>query len=293
MQPKRVDISVIVPVYNHWHLIPELIDCLRNQSLGTDSFELLLVDNGSDYVPEESALPSFARLLHCATPGSYAARNEGIRNARGELLTFTDADCRPEPQWLEEGLTAFRSAGRTDVIVAGGISVVPANPDAPTTYELYDMTLGLPQARYVRRGYGITANLFVPRVVIDRVGAFDENRFSGGDAEFCRRAVRRGVGLKYCAKASICHPARSTWDDLVIKARRVKGGQLTAGPRRSRIIWAVRTVIPPVWAWLNALRAKRLSPKQRLVVCVLQGRLWFVEIAELVRLLLKRGEAQR
>lgn len=278
-------VSVIVPVYNHWHLVPGLLEHLEAQAFGPSGFELLLVDNGSDSIPETLFLPTWARLLCCATPGSYAARNEAIRHARGEVLVFTDADCLPHVQWLERGLQCWRASGNRLLIVAGGISVEPEDWQRMTASEIYDVALGLPQSRYVRRGYAITANLFVPRAVFDKAGMFDPTRFSGGDAEFCRRALLHGAQLEYCGSATVSHPARRNWLELKTKKRRVKGGQIAAGNVARRLYFLLRTLLPPVDLWWRIIRAPRLSVKQRLLACLLQGRLWGVELAEVFRLL--------
>lgn len=280
----RPHITVIVPVYNHWHLVPKLLEGLAAQTLGTDRFEVLLVDNGSDSIPG-MALPEWARMLSCTTPGSYAARNEAIRHARGDLLAFTDADCRPSPQWLEQGWAQCR-AGQMGDIVAGGIVVEPEDWSRMSLYEIYDIALGLPQKRFVRYGFGVTANLFVPRAVVERIGPFEAKRFSGGDAEFCRRATRLGVPLSYLEAAVVIHPARREWHELESKIRRIKGGQITAGPWRRRAAYAIRAILPPVPAFCYAMAASRLSLRQRLLACWVQFRLWFVEISELARLLL-------
>ncbi|UCV18275.1 glycosyltransferase family 2 protein [Ferribacterium limneticum] len=285
VQPR---VSVIVPVYNHWHLVPALLDCLAAQSLKPPAFELLLVDNASDCFPEALPLPPWAFLLRCTTPGSYAARNEAVRQARGEILVFTDADCRPMEQWLESGVGAFQAGGGCLAIVAGGVSVEPEDWQCMTPSEIYDVALGLPQARYVRRGYAITANLFIPVQVFEKVGMFDQSRFSGGDADFCRRAQRQGIKITYCAPARVIHPARCNWLELETKKRRVKGGQVAAGSRQRRAFYLLRTLLPPFDLWWRIIRAPRLSLPQRLQACILQGRLWGVELAEVYRLL--RGE---
>ena len=97
-------VSVIVPVFRHWDLVPALLDALAAQVPGAGPFEILLVDNDAGAPPPALALPGNARLLACAAPGSYAARNAGAAEARGAWLVFTDADCRPDPGWL----AAFR-----------------------------------------------------------------------------------------------------------------------------------------------------------------------------------------
>jgi len=278
-------VSVIVPVFNHWDLVPELLACLQAQTLDKHLLEVLLVDNGSDVLPSDLQLPPWARLMHCRTPGSYAARNAAIAEARGDTLVFTDADCRPLPEWLECGIACIEAASQ-DTIIAGEIVIEPRDRGKLTPYELYDMALGMPQRRYVSHGYAITANLFVPRPVMQRARGFDPSRFSGGDAEFCRRAVAAGAGLQFCPRAVICHPARREWGELVTKARRIKGGQITAGPRLRRLSYAFRTLMPPFRVWAMALRAERLSIRQRLTVCAIKARLWRVEMAEMLRLVL-------
>ena len=277
--------SIIVPVFNHWSLVPGLIEALEAQSVPAGQFELLLVDNGSDSLPAISGWPSFARLLHCAQPGSYAARNMGVGEARGELLVFTDADCRPEPDWLAGLLECRAAEGHSaDVIVAGGIQVVAEG--AVTAAALYDMAMGLPVADYVRRGYGVTANLAMPRELIERMGGFDEQRFSGGDAAFCRLAVSRGARLVYCEQARVRHPARQSMAELATKMRRLKGGQLCNGSWHRRLLYGIRGFLPPLRAWRRVLGLSGFSARERFVVAGVQGRLWLTEMVETLRLML-------
>ncbi len=121
--------------------------------------------------------------------------------------------------------------------------------------------------------------------MIDTVGAFDPRRFSGGDAEFCRRAGRHGFRILYCEQALIHHPARDNLAALAGKVRRIKGGQITAGPWHRRLLYALRTLLPPVERWGIILTSKKLrTNRQRLAVFRIQCRLWLVEIAELIRL---------
>lgn len=275
-------ISVIVPVYNQWHLVPRLLAGLATQTAEA-KIEVLLVDNGSDIVPEFAREPDFVRRLYCATPGSYAARNHGARHARGELLVFTDADCEPQPGWLEAVSACLAKHDSTYTIVAGKVSVVS---EAPITLAArYDMALGFPQERYVANGYGVTANLAVSRELFEREDGFDSNRLSGGDADFCRRAGQRGASVIYCDDAVVNHPARRSVDELIRKVRRLKGGQLRNGSFRRRLLGGLRSFLPPVRAWWRIWRSPVLSARHRVSVSMLQLLLWFVEMAETLRLL--------
>jgi len=278
-------ITVIVPVYNHWDLVPTLIECLEAQTLSTTNFELILIDNGSYPPPPEKQWPDWVRLLDCQTPGSYAARNHAIKEARAPLIAFTDADCRPEQKWLATLLACFEE-NSDNCVIAGGITVTPKDWNNIGHFELYDLALGLPQAHYVNRGFGVTANLTAPLKLLNRLNGFDAQRLSGGDADFCRRATQAGAKLIYSEASSIVHPARETWSQLSAKTRRIKGGQIRSGTIRKRIEWSIRTFIPPVFAWRKIVIDNRFNQRQKLIICSIQTGLWFIEVGELLRLLL-------
>ena len=287
-------ISVIVPVYNDWHHIPALMDCLARQTLPAEQFEVLLVDNGSDvFLPPEMTATN-VRILHCHIPGSYAARNRGIEQARGDWLAFTDSDCRPRPDWLEQ----FRAqrpeqGGETPNphLFAGQVRMTASGPD-PGPWEMHDLVKGIPQGWYVQRGYAATANLLVPGELARRLGGFDTARYSGGDADFCRRALASGAGLHYLEKAIVDHPARTTWHQLASKYLRIKGGQIKQGSRRQRLLWTVRTFLPPVIAFYRFLARPGWPLRYRLTACAVQTRLWGLEMKETLRLL-QRAEPRR
>ena len=289
-----VGISVIVPVWRDWDRVPGLLAALEAQDCG--DFELVLVDNDPG-IPGSPppALPDHGlalRIIPCAAPGSYAARNAGIAAARGGLLAFTDADCRPDPGWL----AALAAAHEADpgVILAGPIRLEPGPEPGP--WEIFDTVRGMPQAVFVRHGYGATANLAVGAGVMAGLGGFDPARLSGGDAEFCRRSGRRGVGLVLVPGAVVAHPARISRAEVVTKARRIKGGQLAAGPPLRRIFWTLRSLMPPLREmafYLAGQEARRWPMAWRLTACRVRLALWGVELAELVRLLILRHPPER
>ncbi|MEO7222844.1 MAG: glycosyltransferase family 2 protein, partial [Devosia sp.] len=180
MQPR---FSVLVPVYEQWDLVPALLARLAAQSLAQDEFEVILADNGSPNYAPPATLPANVRIVTCAAPGSYAARNMAASVATGRWFAFTDADCLPEPGWLA-ALAAAGDDADGKAILVGAVDVRPQGA-LPNAYEIYDMIKGIPQERYASRGYGATANLAVPAEVFAATGGFDGARLSGGDAEFC------------------------------------------------------------------------------------------------------------
>lgn len=276
--------SVVVPVYRQWHLVPKLLASLAAQTLPRVLFEVILVDNGSPEVPALDI--SGVAVLRCAAPGSYAARNFGAAAARGRWLAFTDADCIADARWLETLLTAAQAGGER--LLAGTVRMV-ASSARPGASEIYDIVKGIPQERYIRRGYAATANLAVPRAAFARLGGFDAGRFSGGDAEFCRRAGRAGVPIALVAEAMVDHPARTSWAEIATKARRIKGGQTMANAAwRHRTL--AGTLIPPVFGVWYFMSDRRHTLLRRLVASAVLGLLWTVEVDEALRL--RRGKAR-
>jgi glycosyltransferase involved in cell wall biosynthesis len=220
----RPFVSVVVPVYDHGEHLPEALLALADQTYSGE-WEIVVVDNGS-CVGLEATVASHprARLVHEARVGSYAARNRGVQEARGEVLAFTDADCRPEPSWLAAGTEALL-ADPACGLIAGRIDVEVRDPRRPTAAELYESVAAFSQREYVERWrFGATANLFTRREVFARVGPFDESLYSLGDRDWGRRVFEAGFAQRYAEVARVRHPARRSVGELLRRARRMAGG---------------------------------------------------------------------
>lgn len=274
--------SIIVPVYLQWQLIPALLERLDSQIFPRDRFEVILVDNGSPGVSLLSNPADNTQVFHCQAPGSYAARNHGALKARGDWLIFTDADCLPASDWLHKIDESVGQHG-SRTLIAGAVEVV-SSTNKPGAWEVFDIVKGIPQERYVARGYAATANLAVPSTIFRLLGGFDQQRLSGGDADLCRRAGAAGYRVVYQPHARVAHPARKTWAEISTKTRRIKGGQVSAGSSGRRLIWVLRTAVPPVRAAWHFFRARQHPLLHRLVAILVLGRVWMVELTETIRL---------
>src|SRR5690606_32838471 len=144
---------------------------------------------------------SFARIVRCATPGSYAARNVGVREATGEILAFTDVDCIPAADWVREGVDAIqRVKGRS--VIGGDVRFLKAQRE--TIVERYQRLTGFMQEENIKNlGFTATANLFVTRDALSQIGYFDERLFSAGDREWCWRAARAGYSVEFSPSAIV------------------------------------------------------------------------------------------
>jgi glycosyltransferase involved in cell wall biosynthesis len=219
-------VSVVVPIYNGEADLPELISCLSSQTYPKDRVEYLLVDNNSSdrtlTLLQEAAKNSaivIRPLSQTQIQSSYAARNTGIRSATGEIVAFTDADCRPQPQWLELLIQPFIHPDV--VIVAGEITALPGN----TLLEQYaDTQETLSQKHTLAHSfcpYGQTANLAIRRVAFAKAGLFRPYLTTGGDADMCWRILQQNIGRwEFVPDAIVQHHHRTTFPELKSQWRR-------------------------------------------------------------------------
>jgi len=264
------DISVIIPVRNGGEALERCLAAVWAQEAGPWRFEVLVVDNGS---PEDTRqrvgrFPG-TTLLFEERPSSYAARNLGIASATGRFLAFTDADTEPAPDWLHRGADAL-SADGGPLIVAGNVEITL--PDPQGVLAIYDKMHNMLQERYVREGgYGVTANLFAPRDLVEMTGRFQEDWVSGADVDFCRRALTAGGRITYLPDALVRHPARTTFAQYRAKKIRIGRGRARLTPGWPALVGSIPLLFwPGVHAWRPRFQiGPRLRPLQALAIQLL------------------------
>ncbi|MEA3136704.1 MAG: hypothetical protein QOC71_985 [Thermoplasmata archaeon] len=223
-------VSVVIPTYNSDPVLVLCLEALARQTYPADRTEVLVVDNGSTETDAamRARFPQ-VRWLSEPQPGSYAARNRGLREAKGDVLAFTDADCLPAPDWLERGVAALQADPGLGM-VAGHVELFPRDPRHPTGAELWDMQYGLNPRQYLEEmHFGATANLFTRPDVVAAVGPFDATLKSSGDREWGERAWAAGVRQAFRADVHVKHPARVGLRALAAKTRRIRGGYADRG----------------------------------------------------------------
>jgi glycosyltransferase involved in cell wall biosynthesis len=239
---ERPFVSVIIPVYND----PRLTACLHaigRQSYPTDRHEVIVVDNGSDasVAPAVAATVPHARVIRESRAGSYAARNRGLAEARGEIVALTDSDCVPATDWLEEGVRALHESPNCGLV--GGRIDVFFGTVSPTPVEIFSGMTTRRQEQFIRVDhFAETANLFTSRTVLEAVGPFEATLKARGDVVFGQRVYAAGYGQVYADRAVVTHPAVRSLGQLRRRTARLVGGKhdvrrlaLTASTRTASI----------------------------------------------------------
>jgi glycosyltransferase involved in cell wall biosynthesis len=198
----RPDISVVAPARDSERCLPDLLGALESQTLPTERFEVIIVDDGSrdrtaELVADWASRDQGRRCLVRGFGGGPAqARNLGIRVARGEWVAFTDSDTIPDPDWLEAGLDAVQRLG-VDAL-EGAIYSGTEDAIGPYTGKVVNL----------QGGIFMTANMIFLRRLLIEVGGFDE-RFempSAEDRELSLRILAAGHQIPFAPDVRVRHP---------------------------------------------------------------------------------------
>lgn len=214
-------ITVIIPTYKSWDLLAKCLEALSQQSY-SGPYEVIVVNNDVlNDIPDSLKIYDNVIFYQESKPGSYAARNKGIKHSTGEILAFTDADCIPQRNWLKAGVEELirTNAG----IVGGDVKLFFIDPQNPTAAEIYDNLTGFDQKGYIKEGHCITANWFSFKSVIEECGGFNSDLKSNGDSELSGK-ISKKYKVLYEEDALVLHPARSTTYSIITKYRRLLGG---------------------------------------------------------------------
>ena len=210
-------ISVVVPHLNQQAMLERCLASLGAQNYPRSQFEVIVVDNGSEELPEAivSGMPG-ARLAVERQAGPGPARNRGVSLAKGEVLAFIDADCVAAPGWLSAISERFASAG-PQVILGGDVRVGRANPPHYTALEAYENIYAYRQKTYIQtKGFSGTGNLAVRRHDFDVIGPF-AGIDQAEDRAWGRQARLHGFVFEYLPGMIVYHPARTSLSELFAK----------------------------------------------------------------------------
>jgi glycosyltransferase involved in cell wall biosynthesis len=130
-------VTIIIPTYRDWERLAKCIRALAHQSYDKNQFEVIIVNNDpKDTPPPYMEIPSNVVITSEGKPGSYAARNAALEIAKGDIIGFTDSDCIPDEDWIQNAIAHFAKNPDCDRI-AGNVFVFPKTRKASAA-EQYD-----------------------------------------------------------------------------------------------------------------------------------------------------------
>ncbi len=194
-------ISIVIISKDEETLDDTLTDVARQAKDADQESEIIVVDASSgrlDHIGQWHA--AHVRWIEFEQPAGVTVsiprqRNVGVRAARGDVIVFTDAGCRPEPGWLSRLLAPLAegedvTAGWT--LTAGGEPGLYRYPEPTSPEPVY-----LPECP--------TINLAFRRAAYDAVGGFDESFAYGSDVDFTWRLVDAGFRIRSVPEALVRH----------------------------------------------------------------------------------------
>lgn len=278
-------VSIIIPTYNDWDRLALCCKALEHQTYPKENFEVIVINNGpDDSIPVGLIMPESFKIISEKKLGSYAARNSGLLLSKGEIIGFTDSDCIPAPDWIQNAVDYFiankhcsRIAGKVDFYFKKG---------KPNDVELLETLFSFDQNYYVNtHGMGATANMFSYKKVFDAIGMFRDDMMSGGDLDWGKRAKAAGYRIDYVTNVRVMHPARSTFDELKSKARRVGGGHglLHASQKQTNFqltLKFLKNLKPGMREMLFIFRQSKISIKSKTNIFLMRYQLQVIKAFE-------------
>jgi glycosyltransferase involved in cell wall biosynthesis len=221
-QGSLMKVSVIVATRNRAHAIGPCLDSIATAFAEASPLdaEIVVVDNGSSDNTAEiikawaTATRVSVQLLKEPKAGHARAQNHALRFAHGQLLAFTDDDCRLHPQYVKD-LLRHDDEDR-GLVLRGGRIELGDPTDLPLTINtsptLMRWTLTMSSARHHRiPGYLNGCNMVMRRALLDQIGLFDEAFGpgsyigSGEDSDLMFRAYLAGATLEYVPDMTVFH----------------------------------------------------------------------------------------
>lgn len=181
-------VSVIIPTYNRAHLIGRAIQSVLNQTY--QDFEIIVVDDGStdntDEVVKDFGDERIGYIRHKGNKGGAAARNTGIRAAKGEYIAFLDDDDEFLPNKIESLLPPLQASDDTVGLVYSKVHIIESEgksmyfPEKGLSGDIFE--------EYLAGPFFQTNSTLIKR---DAIALFDESLPRWQDADFHLRILRK------------------------------------------------------------------------------------------------------
>jgi glycosyltransferase involved in cell wall biosynthesis len=211
------EISIIIPTRSRPAQLKSCLEAIVDLDAPRDSFEVVVVDDGSPESMARVVEPLWQRLSIrlVVQPGNFgpaAARNAGAHAARGEFLLFIDDDCVPARGWLSAFAKELRS--HRDWLLGGYVeNGLPANPYATASQYIATYARRYYEVEHANERFFATNNFALSAERFRELGGFDTSIPSqtAEDKEFCDRWRGRNYQMAFVPDALVYHGHDLSW----------------------------------------------------------------------------------
>lgn len=218
-------VSVVVGIRNEERYIEECINSLLNLDYPKDSYEIIIVDGMSTDKTKDIVQKYPVRFFLNKRKNVAAARNLGLQNSRGDLVAFTDGDCKVDSQWLKILVSEMQNAPDDVVCVGGPNLIFDTDPVfgrvVGYSQETFLGSGGSAQSKNSTKKHYVSSlpncNAMYKKSAIMGVGCFDERFIIGQDGDLNYRISKTGSKFLYIPEAQVLHHRRGTFQSFSVR----------------------------------------------------------------------------
>ena len=186
-----LEVSIIIPTYNSAKYIPDAINSILNQTF--KDYEIIIVDDGSTDNTREilNKYNSKIRYIYQENKGPSAARNIGIKNAKGKYIAFLDADDIWLPDKLQRQMKLFANESSVSFVYTSSY-IMNENGFILRKMQCYNRSRRkILNELYLSKSIGNTSSTIIKKECFDKVGLFDETLTVAEDWDMWLRICQR------------------------------------------------------------------------------------------------------
>ncbi|MBU1125914.1 MAG: glycosyltransferase [Candidatus Omnitrophica bacterium] len=204
-------ISVVIPVKNAERYINQCLQSLKKLDYPADKYEIIISDSSSNDTTRQIAASLGACVIDAGGESVCAGRNSGLKEAKGELIAFSDADCVMDREWLKNSVKYFEDE---KVCCVGGPSLIPEDETVfgkacGFIFSFSLFTGGSPYGRYFDRvrqvSHNAGCNAIYRRSALEKVFPIEESFTDGEDVITNKRLKDLGYRFLFTPDTKLWH----------------------------------------------------------------------------------------